>query len=71
MKKPLLWFLIAALALWVLVDAFYWCIGDHPNLFPHSRYFLLLSIGIAVALALSLLIFLFRKIVELITRRSN
>ncbi len=71
MKKPLFWFLIAALALWVLVDAFYWCIGDQPNLFPHSRYFVLVSIGIAVAVGLLLLILLFRKIVELITRRSN
>jgi hypothetical protein len=71
MQKMIFLLLVIALAAWVLADAFYWGSSGHPSLFPHSRYFVLITIGIAVAAALWGLAYVVGKIVSRKTHKSE
>ncbi len=71
MQKTIFILLIIALAAWVAADAIYWGSSGHPSLFPHPRYFLLVTIGIAVAAAIWGLIYVLGKIASGRTRKSR
>jgi hypothetical protein len=71
MQKVIFVLLVVALAAWVVADALYWGSPGYPRLFPHPRYFLLVTIGIAVAAALWGLIYVLGKIVSGRTRKSG
>ena len=71
MQKIIFLLLLIALVAWVVADALYWGSSGHPSLFPDTRYFVLVTIGIAVAAALWGLIHVLSKIVSRRTRRSG
>ena len=71
MQKVMFLLLVLALAAWVVADALYWGLSDHPGLLPHPRYFFLVTIGSGVAVALWVLIYVLGKIASRKGRKSG